>query len=94
LRPDYASEPKETVCITSRLVLTLDAARNLVEAVGSMLPRVETEHAPIQKSIDAAKRSLMKDRQGLAAADWDRTTRCQPRVDLLSPLRPGMMLPH
>jgi hypothetical protein len=48
LRADYASEPKEVVCITSRLVLTLDAARNLVDAVGSTLSRAETERAPIQ----------------------------------------------
>src|SRR3954463_3512483 len=39
LRSDFGSEPEETVCISSRLVLTLDAAQNLVDAVSTMLAR-------------------------------------------------------
>src|SRR4051794_17630267 len=37
LQPNFGSEPKETVCISSRLILTMDAAQNLAEAVSAML---------------------------------------------------------
>jgi hypothetical protein len=33
LRSDFSHEPEETVCISSRLILTLDAAQNLINGV-------------------------------------------------------------
>ena len=50
VRSDYHAEPKETVCINSRLVLTLDAARNLVNAIELMLSRAEVSETGVQPS--------------------------------------------
>src|SRR4051794_28438712 len=41
LQPYLAHDPEETICISSRLVLTLDAAQNLMEALSAMLSRVQ-----------------------------------------------------
>src|SRR3954471_20313011 len=49
LRPDFGSEPQETVCISSRLVLTIDAAQNLVEAVSAVLARASKEGTPVDR---------------------------------------------
>jgi len=43
LQSDFSHEPEETVCISSRLILTLDAAQNLIEGVSAMLARANTE---------------------------------------------------
>src|SRR5215218_5535769 len=43
LLSEFGSEPEETVCISSRLVLTLDASQNLVEAVSAMRARANHE---------------------------------------------------
>jgi hypothetical protein len=46
LRPSFSAEPQETVVVNSRLVLTLDAAKNLVEAVSTMLSRAKEQSPP------------------------------------------------
>jgi hypothetical protein len=46
VRPNFSVEHQETVVINSRLVLTLDAARNLVELVSVMLGRAKQQSAP------------------------------------------------
>ena len=46
LRPSFGAKPQETVVINSRLVLTLDAAKNLVEAVSTMLNRAGEQSTP------------------------------------------------
>ena len=53
--PDDSSEPQETLFVTSRLVLTLDAAQNLVEAVEMMLARAKTGSEPIIFNVGANK---------------------------------------
>jgi hypothetical protein len=55
LRPDFASEPRETICISSRLILTLDAAQNLMEALGSLLSHSEIKNPSI--TADQSKQS-------------------------------------
>jgi uncharacterized membrane protein YczE len=41
LRPKFGAEPQETIVVNSRLVLTLDVAKNLVEVVSAMLNRAK-----------------------------------------------------
>jgi hypothetical protein len=54
LRSDFSHEPEETVCISSRLILTLDAAQNLIEGVSAMLARANTEREVVV--LETAKR--------------------------------------
>jgi hypothetical protein len=50
VRSEYNADPQETVCINSRLVLTLDAARNLVNAIEHMLSRAQVGATGMQAS--------------------------------------------
>jgi hypothetical protein len=54
LQSDFAHEPEETVCVSSRLILTLDAAQNLIEGVSAMLARANTESEIVV--LETAKR--------------------------------------
>src|SRR4051812_18130952 len=49
-RRRYGDDPEEVVVVTSRIILTLDAAKNLVEAVGMMLARANRTELPLDKS--------------------------------------------
>jgi hypothetical protein len=46
----YGDDPEEVVVITSRIVLTLDAAKNLVEAVAMMLAQANRPEKSLDKS--------------------------------------------
>jgi hypothetical protein len=48
-RGSFGTEPQEVVVVNDRLVLTLDAAQNLVEAVSMMLSRAKEANAPAGK---------------------------------------------
>lgn len=39
IREDFESEPRRTVCVTDRVVLTLDAAQSLAHLLSRMLAR-------------------------------------------------------
>lgn len=49
-RGRYGDTPQEVVVVNSRIVLTLDAAQNLVEAVTMMLARADRPGAPLDKT--------------------------------------------
>jgi hypothetical protein len=46
VRPSFSAEPQETVVVNSRLALTLDAAKNLVEAISTMLNQAGAQSTP------------------------------------------------
>jgi hypothetical protein len=50
LRGRYGDNPEEVVIVNDRLVLTLDAAQNLVDAVAMMLARANQPDAPLNKA--------------------------------------------
>jgi hypothetical protein len=50
LATSFSDNPQEVVIVNNRLVLTLDAARNLVEAVTMMLARAQALEPPPDKT--------------------------------------------
>jgi hypothetical protein len=49
-RGRYGDNPEEVVVVNNRLVLTLDAAQNLVDAVSMMLARARRADASLDKA--------------------------------------------
>jgi hypothetical protein len=55
IRDDFASEPKRAVCVTDRVVLTVDAAQSLAHLLSRMLTRARDLSEKRTEEIEQAE---------------------------------------
>jgi hypothetical protein len=62
VRDDFEAEPRRTVCVTDRVVLTLDAAQSLAHLLSRMLTRARD----LSEKPDASEKGTKPSRKGEA----------------------------